>query len=252
VLKLHPLNCPEEGFRTVPFSLAQRQRQPELMDDPNLDSLLHLSALTGLKRINRLSRTTAQLWQSIQNQRGVSRPGTLRILDVGCGGGDTVFALEKLAVKDGVDLVAHGCDISVGAIEIARSKAAQQRTSAEFFELDVLGDQLPHGYHFLVSSLFLHHLSSPQVIALLGKMNEAAEVGVIISDLERLWRGYFLALLGTQAVTRSSVVHIDSRRSVSAAFRLEELRELARISGLGEFELIRCWPCRMLLSWRTS
>ncbi len=252
MLKSHLLNLPEGRFRTRPFSLADRQRQPELMDDPNLDSGLHLRALTGLKRIGKLSRTGAQLWRSIQNLSGVSRPDSLRILDVGCGGGDTVFSLERMAVRAGVRLVVHGCDISVSALDIARARAARKRTSAEFFELDVMGNQFPRGYHFLVSSLFLHHLSTPQVVALLGKLNEAAEIGVVISDLERLWSGYFLALLGTRALSRSPVVHVDSRRSVRAAFRIEELRELARISGLGEFELIRCWPCRILLSWRTS
>ena len=40
------------------MSLAQRHREPELMDDPNLDPALHHQALVGLRRVHSIS----ELW----------------------------------------------------------------------------------------------------------------------------------------------------------------------------------------------
>jgi hypothetical protein len=47
-------------------SLAQRQRLPELMDQPGLDPELHAQALVGLRRINAVIFSAASLFAPIR------------------------------------------------------------------------------------------------------------------------------------------------------------------------------------------
>ena len=100
------------------MSLQHRRRQPELMDDLSLDDLLHSSALTGLRRVNWWSRTTATLESSIRShcakllsQYAVeSRP--LKILDIASGGGDLAIQLANRLRRSGISVAIEECDIS--------------------------------------------------------------------------------------------------------------------------------------------
>jgi hypothetical protein len=81
-------------------------------------------------------------------------------------------------------------------------------------------------------SLFLHHFTDEEVVELLNGFGEVARKAVLVIDLERNpIPYYFIAwsrpLLGWDPVT----VH-DGAISVEAAFRREELEELARRAGL--------------------
>ena len=83
--------------------LAQRDRQPELMDQPGLDRETHDRALDGLRTTNSVSRTARVVWRGIGDASGFSRDGRpLRILDIAMGGGDVMIGVAKLAARRGV------------------------------------------------------------------------------------------------------------------------------------------------------
>jgi len=230
--------------------LMRRSLGHELMDDPGLEEDRHLSALRGLRRINKVSLTTRQLLRKLLEW---SEPDSrIRILDLACGGGDVLVSLERALSRLGFEVAAHGCDISPLALEAARDDARKAGSGADFSQLDVVGGELPSGHDFILSSLFLHHLSDEDVVSLLGRMAEAAERGLLVSDLERRQGGLLLSALAPRLLSRSPVVHTDAVRSVKAAFTLEELGGLAERAGLSGFQLRRCWPFRMLLSWRRT
>lgn len=228
---------------------TDRYVEPELMDDPLLARERHERALVGLSRINFWSRTAQVFCRRLRLWSGPSK--TMRVLDLACGGGDVVLRLEMLARRQGVAIQVDGCDISSRAIGYARRRAQVLSSAATFFQLDVLRDPLPE-YDVFISSLFLHHLRRRDVVRLLHQASRFSRRGLLISDLERTRTGYLLALLACRVLTRSSVVHTDSLRSVRAAFSLSELGQMARDAGLSGFRLSRVWPCRVLLSWRTQ
>ena len=235
-------------LETIPATaLHRRDRRPELMDDPALDPDAHAHALRGLSAVNRISGAARALFDDL---RPPAPNGELRVLDVGCGGGDVAVALESLGRRAGVPLVVDGLDRSEVAVGFARERARRAATRGRFFVGDALGAALPAGYDFLVSSLFLHHLAETDVVLLLAAMRRAARVGVVVSDLERSVPGWLAAVAGTRLLTRSRVVHVDGALSVRAAFRVKELAGLARRAGLTGFRIRRCWPFRLVLSWR--
>ena len=89
-----------------------------------------------------------------------------------------------------------------------------------------------YGIDCVFCSLFLHHFTDEEVVELLEGFGEVARKSVLVIDLERNpIPYYFIAwsrpLLGWDPVT----VH-DGAISVEAAFRREELEELARRAGL--------------------
>ena len=220
------------------------------MDDPALDAGRHARALDALRTVNLVSGTAGRVWREI-GRLGSDGERPLRVLDVACGGGDVVVALARRAARAGVPLEVHGCDRSAAALAYARERAARQGVAATFFELDVLGDPVPGGYDLACTSLFLHHLTERQAIALLAGMARAADA-IFVQDLRRTRLGWALALGALHALTRSDVARMDGPRSVAAAFTADEAKALAREAGLAGARVRRCWPQRWALSWRRA
>jgi len=64
------------------IKLAQRDRQPEFMDQPGLDRDEHARALAGLRRINFISGTSASLLAPIENWQAKEKPSPCRFLNL--------------------------------------------------------------------------------------------------------------------------------------------------------------------------
>lgn len=233
---------------TDPVPSLSRSRQREIMDSPHLGESRHRRALDALHRINWLSRAAAQLWVDIRRLQVAEESGPLRVLDLACGGGDVVLALERCARRHGVDLEVRGCDASPVAVQRAVEKAAAAGSAAEFFRLDVLREPLPEDVDVMCSTLFLHHLDEVEAVDLLRKMAAAARRMVVVQDLARSRSGLVLACLGVYLLTRSDVARVDGPISARAAFTPQEALQLAHRAGL-EVRVRRCWPRRYNLVW---
>lgn len=228
--------------------VAQRMREAELMDAPQVEPALHGPALRALARVNALSLATARLWRAVHRHARSARP--VRVLDLACGGGDIAVGLARRAARVGLDVEVHGCDRSPFAIAWARERARRAGVPARFTELDVIRAPLPTGYHVVTCSLFLHHLDDRDAVRLLKAMASAGLEG-LVQDLRRTRIGYALAWAALHVVTRSEIARGDGLRSVRAAFTAEELRSLAREAALPDPVVEAAWPQRLVLGWRT-
>ncbi len=230
--------------------MARRQVVVERMDEPGLDARAHRQALAGIRRVNYLSTAVSQLWSPIKTaaiELQGARP--LRVLDLGCGSGDTILRLAARAVRERLPIELHGCDRSDIAIAAAMDLAAKRESiRVRFFEHDVL-ESIPEGYDVVMCSLFLHHFESTVAEDLLRRMGEAAGRTVLVNDLLRTTAGYALCWIGCRLITTSPIVHFDGPASVRAAFSAREVRDLATRAGLTGATLHRHWPERFLLQW---
>ena len=218
------------------------------MDQPGLDDTLHATALDGLRRINWFSRSSASLWGEIRRLDGADPGAPLRVLDVGCGGGDLLVQLRRRARADGCAIRFEGCDASGFAVEYARRHADRSRVEGlRFFRHDVLAGPLPDEYDVVMCSLFLHHFDEGDAVEVLARLRAAARRRVIVQDLCRTRSGYVLAWAGCRLLARSKVVHVDGPLSVAGAFTPDEAATLARRAGLERIRTRRVFPQRFVL-----
>ena len=235
------------------LSLAARRRTPELMDAPDLDIRAHRHALRSLGRANAVSRTTATLWAAIGAVATGMAGAPLRVLDLACGGGHVAIGLARRAKRTGVNIEIEACDLSPVAIDYARQVALRAGVAGiRFRQLDALRDPLPANADVVLCSLFLHHLSDVEAVALLGRMRVAARKLVLVSDLRRSTLGYLFSVVGCRLLSASRVFHVDGVRSVEGAFTTPEAQALADCAGLAGASLSDRWPQRFLLSWRPA
>lgn len=244
---------------------VEPERRAELMDDPALPAADHLAALDALGTINAVSLTARQLAGAVvgiaTTIAATDRP--LRIVDVASGGGDISIALAGLVAArlaplrrsaGGPVVELLGIDVSGRAVARARQLAARRadgRVMIDFVERDVLAEGCPP-CDVAVSSLFLHHLDDSGAEAVLRSMAAAAELGGAVSDLVRSRAGLVLAILGTRLLARSRVAQTDGPLSVRAARTPREYRSLTDRAGLPQATVRRCWPERVLLTWKAA
>ena len=228
----------------------ERQRRPEIMDQPDLNPERHVQALRALARINFLSASAGILWPELAALARRMAPRVPRVLDVATGGGDVPIRLWRRARRSGLELRIEGCDISPVALEHARTAAARVSAPLRFFEYDALSGPLLEGYDAVFCSLFLHHLDEEQAVTFLRRMADTASELVLVNDLERSRIGLLLAHVVGHLLTTSDVVHVDGPRSVEGAFTRQEARALAERAGLKGARVRWRWPFRWLLSWR--
>ena len=166
-------------------------------------------------------------------------PGPLTLLDVGCGSGHVAKDLQDLA--DG-GATAYGVDLKV----VHARLALRGRTlAADAFRLPLA----PRSVDVVLSTLFLHHFSPDEVVALLAESARVARRAVVAFDLAR----HRVALAIIAAVGplffESRLSILDGRASVRQAYTPEEAREIAA-RALPAARVTRSGPFAWQLVWR--
>ena len=236
------------------MNFSHRDLQPELMDDPQIDTTHHRHALAGLSRVNWWSRTDAAIWNAVRELKTAAPDTPLRILDIACGGGDVAIRLARRFQKSGRSVSIHGCDISETAIQVATEKARRAGVSdVRFSSMNILTDSMVEkDYDVVLCSLFLHHLNDEDSRILLQQMRRGARQLVLIDDLRRCFSGYWLAWIGCRILTRCHIVHVDGPLSVKGAYTTSEALRLCHECGLDGATAKHHWPQRFLLQWRPT
>jgi SAM-dependent methyltransferase len=141
------------------------------------------SCLIDLAQVNRLtfaSRPTLHWLDELVAARKSTEP--LRIVDVGFGGGDMLRRIARWATRRGIAVQLTGIDLNPHA-----ARAAREFTSANVAIDWITGDAFSYTEpaDVILSSLFTHHLSEPDVVRFLAWMDSVARRGWFINDLVR-------------------------------------------------------------------
>ncbi len=213
------------------FSLPRRSREPELMDSEPTGYESFAACLRDLERINRASfgyRPTLSWLDAVAQAQGGA---PLRILDVGCGGGDMLRQVRRWSRRRGVPVVLTGIDVNPWSTRAARAATPASMDinyeTANLFDIDEARD-----FDVILSALFAHHLADAELLRFLRWMERTARVGWFVNDLHRHWiaeRG-LEALFGLLPVHR--FVRHDGPASVRRAFSRRDLMQLVEAAGL--------------------
>ena len=74
----------------------------------------------------------------------------------------------------------------------------------------------------VLSTLFLHHFKEEQIINLLQKLKNKAELGIIVNDLHRHKMAYYLFKIVCLTIKNQMIID-DGLTSILRGFKREEL-----------------------------
>lgn len=217
-----------------------RTELAELMDQPCSREDLR-ACLRDIARTNRwtLAYRPVLHWLNSVIASYSSLPESLRIpfriLDVGCGYGDTLRRVERWAESKGLDVELYGIDLNADATAIA-AEATPESSTIHWITADVFAYSPAKPIHLVMSSLFTHHLSEQDVVRFIQWMEIHAEVGWFINDLSRAAIPYHAFRAFSKLVGLHPFVQYDGPVSIAKSFVPEEWQRICAAAGLGDRE----------------
>ncbi|HET8926861.1 MAG TPA: methyltransferase domain-containing protein [Microbacterium sp.] len=211
------------------MSLAVRDEHVrELMDDPDCDPQRLAATLRRFDLVNRLVAG----WGGVARRHLLPRLARLgrpaRVLDLGCGGGDVVIRLARLARRAGVDVAWTGADPDERAIAVARARTGAaggaESGGAEFRCADA-ATLLAEGERFdaVISNHTLHHLGAG-LAAFVTQSRRLSQGIVLHGDIARSRAAYALYTVGITPLAPGTFLRTDGLRSIRRSYTRDELQ----------------------------
>ena len=229
-----------------PDAFAARAHLTERMDEPASYEQFR-DCLRDLARVN---RTVLGYRPTLECLRQFAGPhaAPLHIVDVGCGGGDTLRQIELWARRERLPVRLTGIDLSPHAARAARELIGSD-TAIEFVTADVFEWPANTPVDLVISALFTHHLTDAEIVRFLRWMEQTAVRGWFINDLSRGRVSYYgFALLARLMRWHPFVVH-DGPVSIRRSFQPEDWQQYVAAAGLNP-ETVRiapAWPGRLCI-----
>jgi 2-polyprenyl-3-methyl-5-hydroxy-6-metoxy-1,4-benzoquinol methylase len=228
------------------ISFDKREMIPEMMDDLEMGGKQMDQTLDQLAWINFWLGGRSYLWKSLKELLPGNREKSeaIRVVDLGCGGGDELRFLCRKARRRGLSLRYTGVDANPNVVDYAR-RNSRAFPEINYQVMDVLSEELTEQpADIFICSLFLHHFSDEELVEILRKLAENANLGVVISDLHRHRLAYYAFGLVTRLMGASYMIRHDGLLSIRKSFHRKELRQLLEKAGFRSFRIRWRWAFR--------
>jgi 2-polyprenyl-3-methyl-5-hydroxy-6-metoxy-1,4-benzoquinol methylase len=167
---------------------------------------------------------------------------TYHLVDIGCGGGDTLKHINKWSKKNNYTIALHGIDLKQSCINYSVNNNTHQN-------INFICDDYRNIYKHLIevsiihACLFCHHLTKDEIIDLI-KFSINNKAILIINDLERNPIAYYAIKFLTRLFSKSYLVKNDAPLSVLRGFKKREWLQLMKDAGAKNYSVKYKWAFR--------
>jgi hypothetical protein len=211
--------------------LSAREDAPELLD-AGAGTLEDVEAnLTEMWRVNRFTGGLRALTHHLY-PRLRAHTGTATIADLGTGSAEIPAAITQWAAGNNLSVRIFAIDLAARHLQLARSRI-HSTPNIRLLQADA-GDLpfAPDSVDYLISSLFLHHLSPEQVTNLLRQTFDHVRCGLILTDITRGVLPLLAFKISQFVFARNYLTRHDGAVSIRRAYTPAELLDLAKSAGL--------------------
>ncbi len=220
--------------------LKFRSHKKELLDGDSIPEKDLFQNLKELDTINKLLGGYRISLSAIDHL--IQDKDAYRLVDIGCGGGDTLKYIYLWSKKYRKNISLVGIDIKPVCIEYAKINTAD-------LPIEYMCDDYKHVYNHIQkidiihACLFCHHLSEQQLIELV-QFTLKNKTNLIINDLERNPLAYYSIKWLTAIFSNSYLVKNDAPLSVARGFKKKEWEAILIKAGATNYSLKNKWAFR--------
>lgn len=217
------------------------------MDNLSLAGDELLQTLDGLSVINRYLGNTNATFQAVKKEI-LQADGPLKIIDLGCGGGDNLGAIAAWCAKNRHSVELIGIDGNANILDYASAKNTQD-IQVTYVQADILAQsfELP-ACDILISSHFMYHFSDEELVHFLQKAKQKISHKIIFSELERNALAFMLFKLGAPFLPFSKMVKQDGLQAIRRSFTQKELISIFNQAEIESYQIKWKWAFRLMVS----
>ncbi len=216
----------------------------ELLDADNIDPTALHRNLYELGMINSWLGGHAISISGIKKLIPKFNNSPIRIMDVGCGGGDNLRAINNYFKKSNTAISLTGADLKQDCIDYAR------KNSLNFPDIDFVCDDfrnvLTRQIDIVHSALFFHHFSEQEIANFLALVHKNG-CYIVINDLERNPIACYAIAILTKLFSKSYLVKNDAPLSVRRGFKKQEWKAILEMAGIENYSISNRWAFRHLI-----
>ena len=228
-------------------SFTKRSYKKELLDGDKISFEDIRQNMQELDRINHLLGGHKITLSGIKVLiRKSKEQRELRVIEIGCGGGDNLRVINNWAKAKNIKIDLTGIDINEECITYARSVSAN--AGIRFICSDYKRVAIGTKPNIIFSSLFCHHFTDEELVNMLGWLNQNSLTGFFINDLHRHPIAYYSIKFFTRLFSKSFLVKNDAPLSVQRSFKRRDLTQLFLAAGIYNFSIEWKWAFRWLVT----
>ncbi len=227
------------------INLLHRSYQKELMDGDAISFDAMAQTLKELNIINTRLGGHAITIKGLKQLLISKEPVT--VCEIGCGGGDNLFAIHKYCTRHQIPVSFIGIDMNAECIAFAKQQYPQlpcQWICSDYAVVQ-FGESQPD---IIFSSLFCHHFTNEQLVPMLQWLQQNSRRGFFINDLHRHWLAYYLIKYITKFFSKSYLVKNDACLSVARSFKKKDWQQLLAQAGIEKHSITWKWAFRWLVA----
>jgi len=220
------------------LNFSARLHTKERLDDLSLSGKPLLEALSSLKLINTFFGNHIQLTKSILKYCDThSEDNVLRVVDLGCGGGDTIYYISKKLSQKGIKASFIGIDGNPESTRHATSTYAHEE-NLSFITDDILDSKfaIPE-CDLIISSHFIYHFKDDELVQFIKQAKQKNIKKIIFSELKRSKVAFYLFKFSNIMLPISGIAKKDGLLAIRRAFTIEELRAILNKSTATAFNI---------------
>lgn len=223
----------------------QRSYQKELLDESDIQKELLCQNLKELEFINKYLGGHAISLKGLK-EVVIDKSKVYTIIDIGCGGGDSLKAISKWSKSGGYKINLIGIDLKENCIEYAQNNCkgyGEINFRCDDFR-SVFSEQVP--IDIVHASLFCHHFTENEIVEF-AKLCRSNKSIFVINDLERNPIAYYSIKFLTKLFSKSSLVKNDAPLSVLRGFKKTEWNTILQRAGIKNYTVKNSWAFRHMV-----
>lgn len=226
-------------------SFTNRSSAVEIMDDLLCKGEVVDQTLRELDFINHWLGGNAVTLQAIASVwNNISKDKTIAIADLGCGSGEMLRIISAIALKQKRKVELIGVDANPNITQYATDHS-EGFSNIEFFAQNVFEEPFKSKpFDIVLATLFTHHFSNEELVALLQQLRKKTNHAIIINDIHRHPLAYYSIKWLTQLFSKSAMVKFDAPLSVLRAFSKNEWITILKEAGIENYSLKWKWAFR--------
>ncbi len=223
----------------------QRSYQKELLDESYIEKELLYRNLKELEFINKYLGGHAISLNGLEEVIN-DKSKTYNIIDIGCGGGDSLNAIAKWSRNKKYKINLTGIDLKQDCINYA------QYNCINYSEIHFRCNDFRNSFSeetkidIVHASLFCHHFTENEIVEFIKLCNSNKAI-FVINDLERHPIAFYAIKFLTNFFSKSSLVKNDAPLSVLRGFKKSEWNAILYKSGIKKYTIKNRWAFRHLV-----